>query len=176
MKELQIDVSALPEQHRAWVADVVAQVAVFLRDGEEVTPIAFVRTIANTLDLVATHFNSTEDKDAFAHFLRSKYYGGRAEALLFVSESWALKTDKLAEHDAIIEKYGSIGQSPFAVDSVMFTLETASLAYWCVPRILPWPPSKKRRRIESPVKFRVAGSAGRFSHLLSDAEDKQTKH
>ena len=177
MRTLEINVSAVPEQHRDWVAGVVEKVESQLRDGDEVMPMGVIHSATeNSLNFVGTSFSSEQEKNAFAHFMRFTCKKLDADAVLFVSEAWALKPSKMADYHAIIEQYGSIGESPHRIDNVIFVLETASLNYMCTAPILPCPPSKKRRRLESPAKFMVANAGGRFSQMLSDTVSKQSKH
>lgn len=175
MSTLEIDVSALPEQHRAWVTDVMKQAEGFLRKGEELAPVAMVRSSAqDSMAVVSARFDSEEDKNAFASHVRLVCHATQADALLLVGESWALPASKVDDHKAIRAKYGSIGECPDRIDSAIFTLETASLTYACLVQIEACPPSKKKRRFKGPAKFLTV--TGRFSQFLSTTESKQSKH
>ena len=68
--------------------------------------------------------------------------------------------------DAILDKYGSIGASPYAVDVVSLALETRHGVWMAEVPIKPKGISKKKRTIGSPEFRHFTEIAGRFVNLL----------
>ena len=174
---MDIDVTALPEEHREWVQKVVEEADAQLMEGKELTAMAFMCTaMGRTIVAFAMDFLTDAEKNAAAHYLRQRCQIEQASAVLFVTEGWALPQGMLNDHNKIVARYGSIGESPHRIDSVVFQLETAAANYTCAPPLKPCPPSKKKRRIAGPVKFINCTSAGRFSQFLSNNTAKQKLH
>jgi hypothetical protein len=75
--------------------------------------------------------------------------------------------------DAILDKYGSIGASSYAIDVCVFSLETGRGMWASQPPIKPKGISRKKRTI-GVVEFRYFTEAqGRFMHLLPKKEDDE---
>jgi hypothetical protein len=88
-------------------------------------------------------------------------------------EAWSLRSDKISKMDAILDKYGSIGASPFAIDVCSLTLETRRGVWVAQQPIKPKGISKKERII-GVVKLRYFTEVGgRFIHLLPKKEDDE---
>lgn len=86
-----------------------------------------------------------------------------------VMEAWSPRKDKLRQRDEILDRYGSIGASPCAVDIVSLTLETHGIWVAEVP-IKPKPPSKKKRTFGEPEFRHFTEAQGRFVDLLPNKD------
>ena len=89
-----------------------------------------------------------------------------ADFVFVIMEAWSLRPDKLRRYDEIIDKYGSIGNSPYAIDVVSLALETRHGIWVAQLPIRPKGHSKKKRTFGAP-EFRLYTEArGRFVDLL----------
>ena len=90
-----------------------------------------------------------------------------------ITEAWSLRPDKIPQMHAILDKYGSIGASPYAIDVCSLALETRRGVWVAQPQIKPKGISKKKRTI-GVVEFRYFTEVeGRFMHLLPKKEDDE---
>ncbi|MDZ4255327.1 MAG: hypothetical protein U1A72_22390 [Sulfuritalea sp.] len=109
---------------------------------------------------------SGEDKDRSAREIQSAALVLEADFVFAIMEAWSLRPDKMPQMDAILDKYGSIGASPYAVDVCSFSLETRRGVWVAQALIKPKGISKKKRTIGK-VEFRYYTEVqGRFTHLL----------
>jgi hypothetical protein len=93
-----------------------------------------------------------------------------ANFVFTIMEAWSLRADKVPQMDAIMDKYGSIGASPYAVDVCSLLLETKRGVWVAQPQIKPKGISKKKRTIGT-IEFRYFTEVeGRFAHLLPAKE------
>ena len=90
-----------------------------------------------------------------------------ADYVFTVIEGWGLPKDKMSKYDEIIERYGSIGASPYKIDTANFMLETRYGAWGAQVPLKFKAPSKKRRTFAAPVMLVfMSGIEGRFAGLL----------
>jgi hypothetical protein len=75
-------------------------------------------------------------------------------------------SNKVCRVDEIIERYGSIGASPYRVDVVSCALETRHGLWFAQMPIKPKGVSKKKRTFGAPVFQYFTGARGRFVDLL----------
>lgn len=116
---------------------------------------------------------SGEDKDQSAHLVQSAALVLDADFVFAVMEAWALLPDKIRQMDAILDKFGSIGASPYAIDVCVFSLETRRGMWVSQPQIKSKGISRKKRTIGA-VEFRYFTEVqGRFMHLLPKKEDDE---
>ena len=90
-----------------------------------------------------------------------------ADYVFTVIEGWGLPKDKMSKFEEIIDRYGSVGASPYKIDTASFMLETR-YGVWGVQVPLKFKaPSKKRRTFAAPVTLVfMDGVEGRFAGLL----------
>jgi hypothetical protein len=91
---------------------------------------------------------------------------GSTDFIFMLTEAWSLRKDKLLQMDAIMDKYGSIGASPYAVDIVSMALETRHGVWMAEVPIKPKGISKKKRTIGTPEFQLFTEYEGRFVNLL----------
>lgn len=112
-------------------------------------------------------------KDKSAREIKAAALVLEADFVFAIMEAWSLRPDKIPQMDAILDKYGSIGASPYAVDVCSLTLETRRGVWVAQPQIKPKGISKKKRTIGK-VEFRYYTEVqGRFTHLLPMKEDDE---
>jgi len=94
--------------------------------------------------------------------------GSRLEAdfIFQVREAWKLPQKYAARHEEIMERFGSIGASPYAQDVAAFSLETTHGTWVAVAFIKPKPPSEKRGIFGNVVFEHMPEVQGRFVGLL----------
>lgn len=105
------------------------------------------------------------DKNAAAHAIQLIAAMENADFIVQVSESWQLRADKLNQVDEIYRRYGSIGASPFAIDSCSFIVETREGTWAALPEIKRKGKSNKKRTFGE-AKFIRSDASGRFANLL----------
>ncbi len=95
-----------------------------------------------------------------------------ADFVFVVMEAWSLRPDKLHRYNEILDKYGSIGNSPYAIDVVTLSLETRHGTWLAQMPIKPKGHSKKKRTFGQP-EFRFFTEAkGRFVDLLPTKDNQ----
>lgn len=105
-----------------------------------------------------------------------KTYSMGADFIFVLMEAWSLRKDKLLQMNAILNKYGSIGASPYAVDVVSMSLETQHGVWMAEVPIKPKGISKMKRTIGSPEFRHFTEAGGRFVNLLPIKDGPATLH
>ena len=167
--------STLPEAYLGVIMPLIDKARGFLERGDPLYPIAFVGNF--TTQSTYPVLMNTEDqatKDATSRAIQGLAELCEADFVLVISESWALRKDKMPHMERIIAQYGSIGASPYRVDSVSITLETPhGLWVTCLP-IKPKGVSKKKRTFGVPDFQLFTEVEGRFAHLLPKRQAEDT--
>lgn len=133
---------------------------------------AFVGNFAsNEVQPVAMNSESNRAKDDTARAIKAVAHAIYADFVFMIVEAWSLRSDKLKNVDEILEKYGSVGASPYAIDIVSFTLETRYGMWVAQCPIKPKGFSKKKKTIGSPEFRHFKEMQGRFVDLLPDSGD-----
>ncbi len=170
--------SAMPENYWTIISPVIAKAKGFLENGETLTPIAYVGSFASP-DLaipVLLASSSDEAKDSSASAIRMAAETLGADFIFVLMEAWSLRKDKVRQMDAILERYGSIGASPYAVDVVSMSLETRHGVWMAEVPIKPKGISKKKRTIGTPEFRHYTEFEGRFVNLLPLKDGAETLH
>ena len=90
-----------------------------------------------------------------------------ADYVFTVIEGWGLPKDKMSTYEEIIDRYGSVGASPYKIDTANFMLETRYGVWGAQVPLKFKAPSKKRRTFAAPVALIfMSGIEGRFAGLL----------
>jgi tetratricopeptide (TPR) repeat protein len=118
--------------------------------------------------------NIAKDRSALA--IEAAAQSLRADFIFVLMEAWSLRKDKISQLDAIIERYGSIGASPYAVDIVSMALETRHGVWLAEVPIQPKGISKKKRTIGEPEFRHFTEAQGRFVNLLPMKDRAETLH
>ena len=157
----------MPESYWKFVLPLIAKAKGFLEKGEALAPIAFVGSFSSDSAIpVLLKSSSIEAKDGSALAIRMAAESLNADFIFLLMEAWSLRKDKLLQMDAIVDKYGSIGASPYAVDVVSMALETRHGVWMAEVPIKPKGISKKKRTIGTPEFRHFTEFAGRFVNLL----------
>ncbi len=167
--------SAMPESYWKFVSPLIAKAKGFLENGETLAPVAFVGSFSSDLAIpVLFDSSSIEAKDGSALAIKMAAESLNADFIFLLMEAWSLRKDKLLQMDAIVDKYGSIGASPYAVDIVSMALETRHGVWMAEVPIKPKGISKKKRTIGTPEFRHFTEFEGRFVNLLPMKEGAAT--
>lgn len=167
MKLSELPISSPPQAYLDIIVPLIDTARGMIEKGESLVPIAFACNLTTKQNMpVMMNAESEQTKDESA--VAVKYAAALIDAdfVFVIMEAWSLRDDKLRQHDEIRDKYGSIGNSPYAIDVVMFSLETRHGIWHGQCPIKPKGHSKKKRTFGS-VQFRFFTDVrGRFSDLL----------
>lgn len=168
----QAPLSNPPQAYLDIILDLIAKARSFLEDGQKLQPFAFVGNLTTKQIMpVMIQPGTGEDKDQSAREIKTSAMALDADFVFSIMEAWSLRSDKIMQHAAIIDKYGSIGASPYAVDVCSFTLETRH-GVWVAQQLIKPKGISKRKRTFGAVEFRFYTEVeGRFMHLLPEKED-----
>lgn len=169
--------STIPESYWNIISPLIATARGFLENGETLAPCAFVGSFSSgSVIPILMESSSIEAKDSSALAIRLAAETMDADFIFVLMEAWSLRKDKLLQMDAILDKYGSIGASPYAVDVVSMVLETRHGVWMAEVPIKPKGISKKRRTIGPPEFRHFTEFEGRFVHLLPMKEGAAKLH
>jgi hypothetical protein len=170
-------VSALPDRYRSIVEPLVERTRALLESGESLRPTAYVGAFeTGQLVPVALNTGSEETKDNAAALVRTAANALNADFVVIVVEAWSLRKDKMHQVDAIMDKYGSIGASPYAIDIVSLAVETRHGVWMAEMPIKPKGISKKKRTFGPPEFRHFTEYQGRFVNLLPVKDGGTTLH
>jgi len=139
----------------------------FLENGETLEPFAFVGNQATKQVIpILIDTATASSKDRAVQLIRAAAEAARADFVFTVMEAWGLPRDKMPRYQEILDKYGSVGASPYKVDTAAFMLETRYGVWGCQVTLKPKGHSKKKRTF-GPVELKfMDGVEGRFVGLL----------
>ncbi|WP_422900655.1 hypothetical protein [Propionivibrio sp.] len=144
-----------------------------LEGGQSLQSFVFVGNLTTKQTMaVMVETGSEETKDQAAENIRLAAMALDADFTFAIMEAWSLPPEKMSQMNAIFDKYGSIGASPFAVDTCSFMLETRHGSWMAQPVIKKMGVSKKKRTFGK-VEFRFYTELqGRFAHFLPIKDDE----
>jgi hypothetical protein len=163
-----------PESYLKTILPLIEVARDLLEKGETLAPIAFVGNFATGKTaqiLLETENDAEKDRSALAIRMTADMLD--ADFVFSIMEAWSLRKDKLAQHEAILDKYGSIGASPYRVDIVSFGLETRYGVWMSQCEIKQKGISKKKRTIGTPAFRFLREVEGRFTHLLKERPEEE---
>jgi hypothetical protein len=172
-KMIEPPISTPPQAYMDIINPLLDSARSFLETGEKLQAISFVGNLT-TKEIISVMIQqgSVDDKDQSARNIQSAALSLDADFVFTIMEAWSLRPDKMRQMEAILEKYGSIGASPYAVDVCSLALETRHGVWVAQPLIKPKGISKKKRTIGL-IEFRhFTEVAGRFMHLLPEKENE----
>lgn len=165
----------IPKKYLDVIEPLIAKARGFVEGGEKLAPIAFVGNFS-TGQILQVLINTSDDdtKDSSALAIQMAAAQLKADFVFAIMEAWGLPRDKIDRYQSILDRYGSIGNSPYKVDTVSFTLET-SYGIWAAQELLKPKGHSKKRRTFGELTFRfMDGVEGRFVGLLPVREDAPT--
>ena len=158
----------LPPRYREIIWPLIEKAKGFLEKGESLSPLAFVGNF-DTGQVVHILIDTLDEsrKDASALAIRLAAESMAADYIFTVIEGWGLPKDKILKYEEIIERYGSVGASPYRIDTANFMLETRYGVWGAQVPLKFKAPSKKRRTFAASVALIfMSGIEGRFAGLL----------
>lgn len=169
---IQAPINNPPQAYLDILLPLIDRARGFLEAGEALAPMAFVGALEDRHFVpVLMNNGSTEAKDNSATVIERTARIIQADFVATIMEVWSLRQDKIAKMDEIIDRYGSVANSPYAVDTVGVTLETRHGVWVAQIPIKRKGVSKKKRTIGAPEFRWYDETAGRFSGLLPVKEE-----
>jgi hypothetical protein len=164
-------VSAIPTAYRTLIDPLIGVARGILEGGEQLVPVAFVGNLtAGQTFQVMMSAASEQTKDESADLVRHLAVIHDADFVFIVMDAWGLPRDKMPRYREILERYGSIGASPYRIDIVSFTLETRHGLWVAQVPVKPKGISKKKRTFGEPEFELFTDAQGRFVDLLPTKE------
>ena len=115
----------LPSRYEELILPLVAKAKGFLEAGEDLSPLAFVGNFETKQTVPVLIDTASEDsKDASVRAISLMAVEIDADYVFNIMEGWGLPKGKLDRYQEIIERYGSVGASPYKIDTANFMLET----------------------------------------------------
>ena len=110
-------ISTPPKAYMDIIGPLINSARGFLEAGEALQAFAFVGNLSSN-QVVPVMIKSGADgaKDQSARLIQSAALAADADFVFTIMEVWSLRPDKVLQLDAILDKYGSIGASPYAID------------------------------------------------------------
>jgi hypothetical protein len=141
--------------------------------GETLVPFAFVGNLT-TRETYAVMLDTGSDakKDLSAETIRQLAESHQADFVFVIMDAWSLPPDKMGKVDEILDRYGSIGASPFRVDVVAFSLETRYGIWVSQVAVEHKGGSKNVRTFAVPAFQHFTEVQGRFVDLLPVKDDE----
>jgi hypothetical protein len=162
----------LPSNYRKIIDPLIDTARGILESGQSLVPFGFVGSFSGGQTVpVRIETNDEEAKDRSAHAIKAAAAQIEADFVFTIMEAWGLPKDKLARHQEILDRYGSIANSPFRIDTVSFVLQTHYGIWMAQLPIVHKGVSKKRRTFGSVTLRFVDGAEGRFAGLLPASPD-----
>jgi hypothetical protein len=158
----------MPKAYWETIAPLIERARGFLEDGQNLEPIAFVGSFEKqAMTFVVLNTGDGDVKDASAEQVRRTAHREDADFVFTIMEAWGLPPEKVSgKYQAILDRYGSIAASPYAVDVVSFALETRHGSWVAQVPVKPKGISKRKKTFDEP-RFRFfSETAGRFASLL----------
>ena len=122
---IEAPISTPPQSYMDIISSLIDKARGFLEAGEKLQAFAFVGNLTTKEVIpVMIHPESVVDKDQSARMIKSAALALDADFVFAIMEAWTLRPNKIPQMNAILDKYGSIGASPYAIDTCSFSLET----------------------------------------------------
>lgn len=158
---------SMPESYLVRVTPLMAKARALLEAGHRVEPIAFTGSLAKgSLEFVLLNTANGNIQDRSMAQVRRTAQRLDADFVFTIMEAWGLPPQKANQYAAIVERYGSIEASPYAVDMLAFALETYEGPWVAQAQIKPKGISKRKKTFDDPPFHYVEPTSGRFLSLL----------
>lgn len=160
-------ISNPPQAYLDIILPLIGSARGFVEDGESLVPVAFVGNLTSKKTLpVMLNAESDDTKDESAAVIKRAATAVDADFVFLVMEAWSLRPDKVNRFEEILKKYGSIADSPYAIDIVSIALETRHGVWLAQLPLKPKGHSKKKRTFGQPEFRFFTEVKGRFVDLL----------
>ena len=162
---------ALPDAYQEILSPLIAQARRLLEQGESLVPFAFVGNLARrSIVPVTLRTDSEAGKDASAAQIRQIAQQLQADFVFVITEAWTLPPEQAPRYEAILAEYGSIGDSPYRIDSVSFALETDQGLWAAQVPLMVSDHAPGARTFATPRFTLFSEVGGRLTGLLDSAE------
>ena len=143
--------SELPKTYRAIIDPLIETARGILERGEPLSHMAFVGNLTTgETKIVPIPADSEQAKDDAAGLLRHLAHLHQADFVFTIMDTWGLPKDKMHRMRQILAEYGSIGASPYRIDSVSLTLETRYGIWVAQLPVKPKGASKRKKTFGEP--------------------------
>lgn len=157
----------LPQAYLDIILPLIDSARGFLENGETLEPFAFVGNQATKQVIpILIDTQTGASKDRSVELIKAAAEQTRADFVFTVMEAWGLPKDKMTRYQEILDKYGSVGASPYRIDTAAFMLETRYGVWGCQVTLKPKGHSKKKRTFGKVELQFMDGLEGRFVGLL----------
>ncbi len=157
----------LPKAYLDVVLPLIESARSFLENGESLQPFAFVGNHATQQIVpILIDTQSGDSKDRSVELIKAAAEQTQADFVFTIMEAWGLPKDKMPRYQEIMDKYGSVGASPYKIDIAAFMLETRYGVWGCQVTLKPKGYSKKKRTFGKAELQFMDGLEGRFVGLL----------
>lgn len=157
----------IPDRYLEKINPLIAHARELVGKGEALAALAFIGNLAEQqITPMVLDDSSDESKDSSAEAISRAAAVLNADYIFQIREAWMLPKKYAERYEAILDKYGSIGKSPYAQDVAAFSLETTH-GTWIAMAPLTFKLPSKKRRFFGPVVFDFMPQVeGRFVGLL----------
>ncbi len=161
----------IPSSYRSIIDPLIGVARGILESGEQLVPVAFVGNLS-THQTYQVMMNAASDatKDNSAELVRYLAKLHEADFIFMIMDAWGLPPEKMHRYREILERYGSVGASPYRVDIVSFSLETRHGLWMAQVPVKPKGVSKKKRTFGEPQFQLFTEAEGRFVRLLPESD------
>jgi hypothetical protein len=165
--------SAIPSTYLSIVQPLIDTARGIMERGEALVPFAFVGNLT-TRETYAVMLDTGSDakKDRSADTIRQLAHAHQGDFVFVIMDAWALPPDKMGDVEEILERYGSIGASPYRVDVIAFSLETRYGIWVAQVPVQSKGGSTKARTFAVPAFQHFTEAQGRFVDLLPVKDDE----
>lgn len=153
----------LPEKFQPLVDSFVGTARGLLQDEGHLAAVAF---IGRGTDVISIPVEVHGDKDQAAAHVQKVAATLEADFIFTIIEAWMLGRPHAKDYDSIMRRYGSIGESPFGIECVLFQLETYEGIWTAYVEQKPLGLSKKKKTFGEVELELFDGTQGRFANLL----------
>lgn len=159
--------STIPTAYWTIIDPLISVARDLVKQGEQLAPVAFVGNLTKRETYpVLLNASSAQAKDDSAELIRKLAAIHEADFVFVIMDAWGLPPDKAPRYEKIIERYGSIGASPYRIDLVTFSLETRYGLWMAQVEVKNKGVSKRRRTFAAPEFRHFTDVQGRFVNLL----------
>jgi hypothetical protein len=159
----------VPELLQKLVSRLLGTAVAILRDEEELAPIAFVvSTSTSAVEAVLLNQSGEKDKQESLAGIRQHCLRPEVDGVLVFTEGWGLSSDMGAHVEEIRQRFGSIADSPYRVDTFLAILETPDQRWMALSELQPHP-SAAGRVFKEALVFVYQGQPGQLDFgMFSD--------
>src|SRR5262245_43624104 len=162
----------IPANYRRAIDPLIETARVFLEDGRSLDPVAVVGNTSTSQGVsVPIELGYDASNARTTHAIQAAASDINADFILTIVEAWGLPKDMAHRHQEILDRYGTIANSPHKIDTVSFTLELRQGIWAAQLPIVPKDTVNKTRTFGE-VRLEFVKSAQGLARLLSVAKSR----